>query len=151
MEDVKEGGLAVRKTIAASTLIAEKIDVVEEIARQTNLLALNAAIEAARAGEQGKGFAVVASEVRKLAEKCQGAAIEIRQLAQQSVGVAASAGRQIDMIVPTVTESAGFAMENNERIVAHISEIETNYQAIEQLMAVSRQNTRGGFGNADNL
>ena len=73
-KDALEGGAAVGKTVGAMKEIAEKIMIIEEIARQTNLLALNAAIEAARAGEHGKGFAVVAAEVRKLAERSQIAA-----------------------------------------------------------------------------
>ncbi len=54
-QDAEAGGKAVVQAVGAMKNIAEKISIVEEIARQTNLLALNAAIEAARAGEHGKG------------------------------------------------------------------------------------------------
>ncbi len=107
----QEGGTAVSLTVKAMKEIAGKISIVEEIARQTNMLALNAAIEAARAGTHGKGFAVVASEVRKLAEKSQAAALDIREVSASSVEVAESAGAVLSQIVPDIRRTAELVQE----------------------------------------
>jgi len=110
-EDAKKGGEAVQKTVEAMHHIADKISIIEEIARQTNLLALNAAIEAARAGEHGKGFAVVAAEVRKLAEKSGQAAGEISELSHSSTQVAEEAGRLLGEILPSIQKTAALVEE----------------------------------------
>lgn len=110
-KDTERGGQAVRKTVDAMNQIAEKIRIVEEIARQTNLLALNAAIEAARAGEHGKGFAVVAAEVRKLAERSGHAAAEISELSTSSVAVAEEAGELLAKIVPDIQKTSELIQE----------------------------------------
>ncbi|OIQ49478.1 Methyl-accepting chemotaxis protein I [Pseudodesulfovibrio hydrargyri] len=102
----EEGGSAVQQTVVAMKDIAEKIAIIEEIARQTNLLALNAAIEAARAGEHGKGFAVVASEVRKLAERSGSAAQDISVLSESCVAVAEKAGRLLEEMVPDIKRTS---------------------------------------------
>jgi methyl-accepting chemotaxis protein len=109
--DAEESGRTVQETVGAMATIAEKIDIVEEIAYQTNLLALNAAIEAARAGEHGKGFAVVATEVRKLAERSQMAAKEIGSLAGSSVAVAERSGRLLAELVPAIRGTAELVQE----------------------------------------
>ncbi len=109
--DMQEGGKAVYEAVNAMKQIAEKISIIEDIARQTNLLALNAAIEAARAGEHGKGFAVVASEVRKLAERSQTAAGEINELSNSSVEISERAGSFLDKIVPDIRKTADLVQE----------------------------------------
>jgi methyl-accepting chemotaxis protein len=139
-EDADEGGKAVRETVNAMNEIAEKISIIEEIARNTNLLALNAAIEAARAGEHGKGFAVVASEVRKLAERSQKASNEISELATNSVQVAEKAGKLLDSLVPDIKKTAELVQEINASSGEQRSGSEQISKAITQLDQVIQQN-----------
>ncbi len=110
-EDSQEGSLAVAETVSAMKEIAEKISVIEDIARSTNMLALNAAIEAARAGEAGRGFAVVATEVRKLAESSGSAAKEITEITQNSVHRAIAAQEMIEQVVPAMRKTADLVEE----------------------------------------
>ena len=105
-KDAEVSGDAVAKAVVAMQTIAEKITIVQEIARQTDLLALNAAVEAARAGEHGKGFAVVASEVRKLAERSQTAASEISAVSSDTVKAAQAAGEMLTRLVPDIRKTA---------------------------------------------
>ena len=139
-EDTLQGGEAVTETVRAMSEIAEKISIIEEIARQTNMLALNAAIEAARAGEHGKGFAVVAAEVRKLAERSQSAAAEIIHLSTTSMEVAEKAGQMFEQMVPDIRKTAELVQE----IAAASSEQNAGAaqinKAIQQLDHVTQQN-----------
>ncbi len=96
----------------SSAKIATIIGVIDEIAFQTNLLALNAGVEAARAGEAGRGFAVVAQEVRELAQRCAGAAREIKDLISAS-------STQVKSGVHLVEET-GNALSS---IIAHVGEV----------------------------
>lgn len=134
------GEKAVNKTVAAMKQIAERITIVEEIARQTNLLALNAAIEAARAGEQGKGFAVVAAEVRKLAERSQVAAAEINDLSVSSVEIAETAGDLIKVIIPDIEKTAELIQEISAACAEQDSGADQINQSIQQLDSIIQQN-----------
>jgi len=139
-DDAVAGGEAVGRTVEVMRVIADKILIIEEIARQTNLLALNAAIEAARAGETGKGFAVVAAEVRKLAERSQSAAGEISELSHSSVEVAEEAGKLLESMLPGIQQTAGLV----EEISRGTRELESGSdqvgKAILQLETVVQQN-----------
>ncbi|WP_462325147.1 methyl-accepting chemotaxis protein [Desulfoplanes sp.] len=139
-EDAQQTGQAVGETVSAMKHIAEKISIIEEIARNTNLLALNAAIEAARAGEAGKGFAVVAAEVRKLAENSGKAAAEISDLSGASVVKAEKAGTMLVDLVPDIKKTADLILEITAASKEQNAGADQINQAIQQLDHVVQQN-----------
>jgi len=136
----EEGGKSVSQAVDAMKEIAQRITIIDEIARQTNLLALNAAIEAARAGEHGRGFAVVAAEVRKLAERSQTAAGEITELSGSSVDVAVNAGETFSDIVPQIRKTAELIQEISASSVEQNRGADQINQALLQLDTVTQQN-----------
>ncbi|MFV3126202.1 methyl-accepting chemotaxis protein [Niveispirillum sp. KHB5.9] len=138
--DAQASGQAVARAVSAMQTIAEKIMIVQEIARQTDLLALNAAVEAARAGEHGRGFAVVASEVRKLAERSQTAAAEIGTMSSQTVRAAQEAGDMLTRLVPDIRKVAELVAEISAACREQDIGGEQINQAIQQLDKVTQQN-----------
>ncbi|SOC36189.1 methyl-accepting chemotaxis protein, partial [Rhizobium subbaraonis] len=139
-KDAEASGDAVGRAVGAMRTIAEKISIVQEIARQTDLLALNAAVEAARAGEHGKGFAVVASEVRKLAERSQAAAAEISALSGETVQVATDAGEMLNRLVPDIRKTAELVAEISAACREQDIGASQINEAIQQLDKVTQQN-----------
>ncbi|MBS4011465.1 MAG: HAMP domain-containing protein [Roseovarius sp.] len=140
-QDARESGKAVAEAVTAMQDIANRIIVVQEIARQTDLLALNAAVEAARAGEHGRGFAVVAAEVRKLAERSQTAAAEISALSATTVRSAENAGAMLQGLVPDIERTSVLVSEissASQELSAGATQVNL---AIQQLDKVTQENT----------
>jgi len=138
--EAQEAGTAVAEAVHAMKTIAQKITVIEDIARQTRLLSLNATIEAARAQEHGKGFAVVAAEVRALAEQSKVAANEITELANASVTVSENAGTMLTKLIPNIQRTADLVQEISAASNEQNAGTDQINRAIQQLDIVIQQN-----------
>jgi methyl-accepting chemotaxis protein len=120
--------------------IAERIEIINDIAYQTNLLALNAAVEAARAGELGRGFAVVASEVRKLAERSRIAADEIVELSQITKSQTEDAGNLIQEIAPDIHKTSKLVQEITAASIEQDAGAKQVTMALLQLSQTTQEN-----------
>ncbi|MEM1379606.1 MAG: methyl-accepting chemotaxis protein [Pseudomonadota bacterium] len=144
---VKETVEAITRIERSSSEINSIINVIDDIAFQTNLLALNAGVEAARAGDAGRGFAVVAQEVRGLAQRCTGAAQEIKELISTSaknvadgVTLVESTGASLRDIVERIGEISGLAGEIANSSEEQSIALQEVTKAISELDTVTQQN-----------
>lgn len=103
--DIEEVKKSFDQTLDSMKQIAEKINIVSDIAEKTDLLAINAAIEASRAGEYGKGFTVVASEIRSLAEESRKAAFFVEDLSNRSRNVTEETWKILDKAIPNIKKT----------------------------------------------
>ena len=140
VKNARAGDEAVTKSVLAMQKIAEKVAVIEDIARQTHMLSLNATIEAARAEGHGKGFAVVAAEVRSLARRSQDAAEEIGDLVSSGVTISKNAGRLFNMLVPDIQHTAELVQEIRAASSEQRASAEQVNLSIQQLDDVAQQN-----------
>lgn len=159
-KDIKQLKEAMDRINDTSKEIVNIITAIEDIASQTNLLSLNASIEAARAGEAGKGFAVVADQIGKLAADSAAAAVDTKQLIENSIqeveqgnDITARTTDAIESIIKgiatleesteeisTLTVSQANAMKQMEAGVEQISEvIQNNSAAAEETSATSEE------------
>ncbi|MGD6296946.1 methyl-accepting chemotaxis protein, partial [Xanthomonas citri pv. citri] len=132
-KDAEASGAAVGRAVDAMQTIAQKITIVQEIARQTDLLALNAAVEAARAGEHGRGFAVVAAEVKELATQTSRATEEI--------------GRQVASI-QAVTGGVSEAIQGIVSQIEAMNHVSTSISAAVEEQGVTTQDIVRSMGQA---
>lgn len=159
-EEMAEMMAAMKRINDTSTRIGNIISEIEAIAAQTNLLSLNASIEAARAGEAGRGFSVVADEIRDLADQSAKAAVDTRELIENSIKevtegnrVAERVADSIKSVVDGINQIADFtqnlkvmvndqaeAMRQAEIGVNQISEVvQSNAATAEEASATSEE------------
>ncbi len=138
--NIKDVSRSTIESVEANGAIAQKINIINEIAQQTNILSLNAAVEAARAGEHGKGFAVVATEVRKLAEISRSSAKQIIDLSNTSLELTDKVGQQMEHIAPEVQKTSELVEEISSSSEEQLKGAEQVNTAMQQLNQITQQN-----------
>lgn len=153
-EGVKKGSDATIHASKSMQLIANKVQIITDIAFQTNLLALNAAVEAARAGEHGRGFSVVAAEVRKLAERSRIAADEIVKLIDDGVKTSNNAGETLIKILPDIERTVILIQEITSASVEQSqgsNQISASIQHINSITQANATSSEEIASNAEEL
>lgn len=138
-QSLDEGVQATNVALDSLTNIAQKINIINEIAFQTNLLALNAAVEAARAGEHGRGFAVVASEVRRLAERSREAANEIIAVSNNGANISTKAQKLLNNNLTEIARTTDLIREISASSAEQSSGAEQINLSIQQLNDITQQ------------
>lgn len=140
-EDIIKVVKASEKSLESTRKITERIKIINEIASRTDLLAVNAAVEAARAGENGKGFAVVASEIRKLAEKCHQASIEIDKAGSENISITEESTKMIENLTPRIKSNANMVSEIALACSEQKNGAEQINLSVQQLSFISQSNS----------
>ncbi|MCQ2250148.1 MAG: methyl-accepting chemotaxis protein [Bacteroidales bacterium] len=141
-EDIQSVTSASRETVECIQNVISKVEIINEITSRTDLLAINAAVEAARAGDNGKGFAVVAAEIRKLAEHCQQASLEINESSAESLKITQRSAELIQNITPRIQETADKVSEISESCSEQLNMAMKIEQALMMLLNITSNNSQ---------
>lgn len=140
-EEMDSVGKYSSDSLAYVKQIAQKINIINEIAFQTNLLSLNAAVEAARAGEAGRGFSVVAGEVKKLADRSRLSADEIQKLSMTCVSQTEKSVNSIKALEPEIVKTKQLVQEIAVASKEQYAGAEQVNNALQQLNVITQKNS----------
>ncbi|MBQ9388588.1 MAG: cache domain-containing protein [Synergistaceae bacterium] len=127
----------VHDTNEAIEKINEAVDIISDIASQTNLLSLNASIEAAKAGEAGKGFGVVAGEIKKLAERSDESAEQIREIVAEVEALSGECVEAAEAMRKIISDEREQLVSAQEKFRELDGEIRTSLEEIDSVSAIT--------------